>query len=197
MRGLGNDCLWRTGRGRHAHDGRPLRGSSNLRPKWLERIFACSDHRHDAPGLFDRGYSRCAQVRRSGVPVGNIFAFILAAPLLNPISFLYGLTLAEPYVIVCFFVAKLFLAIIAGEVWEYWLPSKSIDTAAIDAEPMPAPGLRRIIAVFVHSCREATGPMLLFGSIALLSSGLLSASSPTAPCKIRCRIITSPGHPPG
>jgi len=118
------------------------------------------------------------ELRRSGVPVGNIFAFLLAAPLLNPISFLYGLTLAEPYIIMCFFGAKIFLALIAGEVWEYWFPSETIVTSVVDSEPMPAQGLRRLLAVLLHSCREATGPMLRYGFIALVVSGLLSAFIP-------------------
>src|SRR5262249_25434496 len=49
------------------------------------------------------------ELRRSGVSGGNVLAFALAAPLLNPISFLYGLTLAEPRAVFAYVGASLVL----------------------------------------------------------------------------------------
>ena len=46
------------------------------------------------------------EMRRAGVPGGTILAFVLAAPHINPLSLLYGLTLSEPVVIICFAAAS-------------------------------------------------------------------------------------------
>ncbi|MCA9157901.1 MAG: permease, partial [Planctomycetales bacterium] len=40
------------------------------------------------------------EMRRMGIRPGAITAFALSAPLFNPLSLLYGLTLSRPYVIV-------------------------------------------------------------------------------------------------
>ena len=55
-------------------------------------------------------------MRRAGrPPAATVLAFVLATPQLNPLSLLYGLTLSEPVVIVCFVVATMLLAIAGGE----------------------------------------------------------------------------------
>ena len=42
------------------------------------------------------------QMRKSGISGGTILAFGLTAPLFNPISVLYGLTLSDPWAILAF-----------------------------------------------------------------------------------------------
>src|SRR4029077_16799100 len=54
------------------------------------------------------------EMRRAGVPVGTIMAFVLAAPHINPLSLLYGLTISEPLVIICFAVGSLIVALAGG-----------------------------------------------------------------------------------
>src|SRR5919108_1771700 len=49
------------------------------------------------------------EMRRAGVPSGTILAFVLAAPHINPLSLLYGLTLSEPLVILCFALGSLII----------------------------------------------------------------------------------------
>src|ERR1700757_2193813 len=51
------------------------------------------------------------EMRRAGVPSGTILAFVLAAPHINPLSFLYGLTMSEPVVIICFAGGSLLIAL--------------------------------------------------------------------------------------
>ena len=63
------------------------------------------------------------EMRRAGVPSGTILAFVLAAPHINPLSLLYGLTISEPLVIICFAVGSLVVALAGGTVWEYVLAS--------------------------------------------------------------------------
>src|ERR1700732_1663719 len=64
------------------------------------------------------------EMRRAGVPSGTILAFVLAAPHINPLALLYGLTLSEPLVIVCFAMGSLIIALAAGLIWDRLLASE-------------------------------------------------------------------------
>lgn len=117
------------------------------------------------------------EMRRAGVPSGTILAFVLAAPHINPLSLLYGLTLSEPVVIVCFAAGSLVIALAAGLIWERYFATES-DTAAPGDEPMPAPGLKRLAAVVVTAGREAVGPTMKYVLMAVVFTGLLSGLLP-------------------
>jgi hypothetical protein len=117
------------------------------------------------------------EMRRAGVPGGTILAFVLAAPHINPLSLLYGLTLSEPLVIICFAVGSLVIALTAGVVWDRllgpeWGPPKPGD------EPMPAPGLKRLLAVAVAAARETVSPTMGYVLIGLVGTGLLAGLLP-------------------
>ncbi len=124
------------------------------------------------------------EMRRSGVPGGTVLAFVLAAPLLNPISFLYGLTLAEPTVICCFAAGSLLLSTLAGYLWGrvFARQSDADESAALaqlaDAEPSPSAGPRRILSVFTTAARELAGRDLVFYAIGLIGSAMLAAIIP-------------------
>ncbi|MFO0878232.1 MAG: permease [Gemmataceae bacterium] len=117
------------------------------------------------------------EMRRAGVPSATILAFILAAPQLNPLSFLYGLTLSEPIVIICFVIATMALAIAGGEIWKRLFETPA-DTLPPGDEPTPAPGLKRLAAVFVAASREAFGPTMLYVLIGVAFTGLLAGLLP-------------------
>lgn len=117
------------------------------------------------------------EMRRAGVPSATILAFVLAAPQLNPLSFLYGLTLSEPIVIICFVIATMLLAIAGGEVWKRGFETH-LDTLPPGDEPTPVPGLKRLAAVFVAASREAVGPSMLYVLIGVVFTGLLTGLLP-------------------
>jgi uncharacterized membrane protein YraQ (UPF0718 family) len=125
------------------------------------------------------------ELRRAGVPGGTVLAFVLAAPLLNPISFLYGLTLAEPTVILCFAGFSLVLSTLAGFLWDRAFArttdaaESAARAAAADAEPTPAEGPRRILAVFTTAAKELAGRDLAFYAVGLVGSALLAAAIPS------------------
>jgi uncharacterized membrane protein YraQ (UPF0718 family) len=117
------------------------------------------------------------EMRRAGVPGGTVLAFLLAAPHINPLSLLYGLTLSEPLVIVCFAAGSLLVALAAGAVWDRFLGSPK-DAAPPGDEPMPAPGLGRLAAVAAAAAREATGPSLGYVLLGLAATGVLAGLLP-------------------
>ncbi|MFO0823979.1 MAG: permease [Gemmataceae bacterium] len=117
------------------------------------------------------------EMRRAGVPVGTILAFVLAAPHINPLSLLYGLTLSEPIVIICFAAGSLVLALMAGAFWERYL-AKPTDDAPPGDEPMPAPGLKRLAAVAVTAARESVNPTMGYVLLGFLVTGLIAGLLP-------------------
>jgi uncharacterized membrane protein YraQ (UPF0718 family) len=117
------------------------------------------------------------EMRRAGVPSGTILAFVLAAPHINPLSLLYGLTLSEPLVIICFAMGSLLIALTAGVIWDRLVGSER-DAAKPGDETMPAPGLKRLLAVAVTSGREAVSPTMGYVLIGLVFTGLLAGLLP-------------------
>jgi hypothetical protein len=124
------------------------------------------------------------EMRRAGVPGGTVLAFVLAAPLLNPISFLYGLTLAEPVVILTFAALSLALSTSAGFLWDrvFAGPSDAAESDELarkaDAEPTPAEGPRRLLAVAVTAARELSGRDAVFYAVGLVGTAGLAAVLP-------------------
>jgi hypothetical protein len=104
--------------------------------------------------------------------------------LLNPISFLYGLTLAEPTVILSFAAASLFLSTAAGFLWDraFARATDAAESAALaaeaDAEPAPPEGPRRMLSVLVTAAKELSGRDLLFYLIGLTGTALLATVIP-------------------
>ena len=117
------------------------------------------------------------EMRRAGVRSGTILAFVLAAPHINPLSLLYGLTLSEPLVIICFALGSLVIALVAGAIWD-WLPAHKQDAVFPGDEPTPAPGVKRLAAVVVAAGREAVGPTMGYVLLGLLVTGLLAGLLP-------------------
>ncbi len=117
------------------------------------------------------------ELRRAGVPSATVLSFVLAAPQLNPLSFLYGLTLSEPIVIISFVIATMVLAIAGGEIWKRAFETPA-DTLPPGDEPMPAPGLKRLVAVAVAAAKETVGPSMVYILIGIAFTGLLAGSIP-------------------
>jgi uncharacterized membrane protein YraQ (UPF0718 family) len=115
------------------------------------------------------------EMRRAGIRAGTILAFAMTAPLFNPLSLLYGLTLSEPFVILTFASCTMLVVTIVGGVWNRLFPGTS------QAEPEPRPvshGLRRMAAILVVASREIAGASLGYILIALLGVVLLCAVLP-------------------
>jgi hypothetical protein len=69
------------------------------------------------------------------------------------------------------------IAIAGGEIWKRYFETPS-DTLPPGDEPTPAPGLKRLAAVFVAASREAVGPTMLFVLIGVVFTGLLAGLLP-------------------
>lgn len=115
------------------------------------------------------------EMRRAGVSGGAILAFGLTAPLFNPISVLYGLTLANPVVIVTFSFCSLVIVTVVGWGWDRLFPGSAVETEP----PKPvAYGMKRLLAIAVAGARECAGPAALYVLAGLLGVAMLSVVLP-------------------
>lgn len=115
------------------------------------------------------------QMRRSGISGGTILAFGLTAPLFNPISVLYGLTLSDPRAIFSFCMCSLTLITILGVIWDRLFPNSQQSIEQIAKTPY---GLRRIAAVALSMVQQAFSVSTLYMLLALLGVGILSMLLP-------------------
>jgi uncharacterized membrane protein YraQ (UPF0718 family) len=116
------------------------------------------------------------EMRRAGVSTGAILAFALTAPLFNPLSLLYGLTLSTPMIVIAFATASLLLVTLLGSGWD-WLFARERRMPTAQTT-LIAPGWQRIAGVFVVACQYLSGSILLYYLIALSGNLLLCVMFP-------------------
>lgn len=115
------------------------------------------------------------EMRRAGVSGGAILAFGLSAPLFNPISVLYGLTLSDPILILTFSFCSLVIVTVVGIGWDKLFPN----TASPEAEPPAmAYGAKRMLSLAVFCARELAGRSSLYILAGLLGVAALSLVLP-------------------
>jgi uncharacterized membrane protein YraQ (UPF0718 family) len=117
------------------------------------------------------------ELRRAGVKGGTILAFAMSAPLFNPLSLLYGLTLSEPVAILSFAACSLVIVTAVGLLWDRAFPNS--ERQAID-DVAAHQGIRRMVAVAASAGNQATGQALLLIVCGLTGVGLLGAIIPHA-----------------
>jgi len=116
------------------------------------------------------------EMRRVGISSGAMLAFAVTAPLFNPLSLLYGLTLSEPFTVLAFAFCSLIVVTLVGLGWERLTPDSKPPEGPPE-KPIPA-GPSRMISLAVYAAREAAGPSLAYISIGLLGVALLAACLP-------------------
>lgn len=115
------------------------------------------------------------ELRKYGLSTGTILAFAITAPLFNPLSVLYGLSLSEPVVILSFAMASLIVVTAVGAAFDHFSPSSR--TAELSPPPV-AFGPRRMIALLVAIARELASPTAVYILIGLLGVVALNALLP-------------------
>lgn len=136
------------------------------------------------------------EMKRAGVRPGALTAFALAAPLFNPLSLLYGLTLSRPYVICGFALASLAVVTILGLLWDRLATDENRPTQDADES---LSGVSRLYACCVMVCREMCGAGGLWSLAAvsgvffmamILPHGALQTAAemddPWAPTRMAC-----------
>ena len=116
------------------------------------------------------------ELHRAGVRNGTLIAFALTAPLFNPLSVLYGLTLSDPVAIVTFAFCSLVIVTVVGAIFDRFLAGKQGDEPVID-RPVGF-GVRRVVALARASTVELFGPAIAFIAIGIAGSAVMSVVLP-------------------
>ena len=126
------------------------------------------------------------EMRRAKVKPGAMSAFALSAPLFNPLSLLYGVTLSRPFVVLMFAFGSLIVVTIVGAVWDRIAesdrrnsnskaesePNEANDDASTDSNKLI--GVGRLIAIFTYTTRSLAGPGGGWAIIGMLGVVLLT-----------------------
>ena len=116
------------------------------------------------------------EMRRMGLKGGTILAFAMSAPLFNPLSVLYGLTLSEPIAIIAFAFCSLIVVTCVGLIWDRLFPDSG---QAEQAPPEVGYGIKRMLSIGVVAGREAGGASSGFILIGLIGVALLGVIIPS------------------
>lgn len=117
------------------------------------------------------------QLAQAGLGGAAVLAFAVSAPLFNPISLLYGLTLSHPLVIVGFALASMAVVTVVGLAWERLAGGESAISPTAN-EPSVPPGWRRAATLGLTILREAAGPAAGYAAVAIVGVGALAACLP-------------------
>ncbi|WP_339733618.1 permease [uncultured Gimesia sp.] len=115
------------------------------------------------------------ELKKAGLAGGTIIAFAMSAPLFNPLSLLYGLTLSEPVTILAFAFFSLLIVTLVGTIWDRLFPEKTEVPADDQAIPY---GIKRIVSVGFSAAKEASGASLIYILIGLAGVALLGVLLP-------------------
>jgi uncharacterized membrane protein YraQ (UPF0718 family) len=130
------------------------------------------------------------EMRRAKVKPGALSAFALSAPLFNPLSLLYGLTLSQPSVVLMFAFGSLAVVTLVGLVWDRYVHRDEeatqgetglapLPNAAPDADgAIDLIGVGRLVAVFTYMTRTLVGPAGFWTLVGLSGLMLLSMLLP-------------------
>lgn len=116
------------------------------------------------------------ELHRAGVKRGTIVAFGLTAPLFNPMSVLYGLTLSDPIAILSFSLCALVIVSILGAFWDRFFPVSEDEIPG--EKKLPVPGIKRTVAVIYTASRELVGPTMVYILIGICGAVLMAVLLP-------------------
>jgi uncharacterized membrane protein YraQ (UPF0718 family) len=118
------------------------------------------------------------ELQRAGVASGTILSFVLVAPVLNPISIVYGLSHVQPVVLGYFVGGTFVVSLGMGWSWEYFVGRRRDRSTAGPLERPPRSAGRRLLVAGVTATRGVAGPEAVDYLLAVLTMGLLGAFLP-------------------
>ena len=115
------------------------------------------------------------EMHRVGVKRGTIVAFGLTAPLFNPMSVLYGLTLSDPIAILTFSLCAMLIVSLLGFAWNRIV---KVESDSEFEEAVPCSGIKRTISVLDSASSVLVGPTMIYLIIGVLASVTLAVLLP-------------------
>ena len=117
------------------------------------------------------------ELRRAGIPSGTVLSFVLVAPVLNPVSIIYGLSEIEPITLLYFGLGTFVVSCGVGMVWNWCISAKQ-DSDPEQLENAPRNSIHRIAVIGDTAARALVGPVFVDYGLALLAVGFLGAFLP-------------------
>lgn len=117
------------------------------------------------------------ELRRAGVPSGTVLSFVLVAPVLNPVSLIYGLSHITPMMLIYFGIGTFIVSVGIGLIWNRVI-SGSQDAVPEKIERAPRNSISRLLVVGDTTARGLVGPVFIDYGLALLAVGFLGAFLP-------------------
>ncbi|MAR13515.1 MAG: hypothetical protein CL681_26520 [Blastopirellula sp.] len=117
------------------------------------------------------------ELRRAGVPSGTVLSFVLVAPVLNPVSIIYGLSHIAPVMLFYFALGTFVVSVGIGAIWNRVISDKC-DTEPGSFETAPRASSDRLKVVGHTAATVLMGPAFVDYGLALLAVGLLGAFLP-------------------
>lgn len=117
------------------------------------------------------------ELRRAGIPSGTVLSFVLVAPVLNPVSIIYGLSHIEPVTLVYFAAGTFVVSTGIGMIWN-WCVASEQDVDPQTLERAPRHSIHRVAVVGDTAARSLVGPAMIDYGLALLAVGFLGAFLP-------------------
>lgn len=117
------------------------------------------------------------ELRRAGIPSGTVLSFVLVAPVLNPVSIVYGLSHIAPVMLLYFAVGTFVVSVGIGLIWNRVVSDKR-DIDPEDLEQAPRRSLDRLAVMGSTTARSLVGPAAIDYGLALLAVGFLGAFLP-------------------
>ena len=118
------------------------------------------------------------EMRRCRIKPGAMSAFALSAPLFNPLSLLYGVTLSRPYVILFFAFGSLVVVTLVGVVWDRLVANQESKSEHANIQKAKMIGVARLSGIFVQITRDLTGRSGAWALVGLTGLVLLSSVLP-------------------
>ena len=100
------------------------------------------------------------ELQRAKVPSGTILSFVLVAPVLNPVSIIYGLSHIAVGTLGYFAIGTFVVSIGIGALWNR-LISRKYDTESTENEKVPRYGVARLAIAGDAASRSLVGPAFI------------------------------------
>lgn len=117
------------------------------------------------------------ELRRAGIPSGTVLSFVLVAPVLNPVSIIYGLSHIALDMLLLFAAGTFCVSVGIGLVWNRLVAAER-DAEPEEIEAVPRDSLARLAVAGGTAARALAGPAFVDYGLALLAVGVLGALLP-------------------
>jgi uncharacterized protein len=130
------------------------------------------------------------ELKRARIPSGTVLTFLLAAPLFNPITLIYGVSIVPLWTLIYLLCGTFAISIGIGGIWNTWIdssppfdPAPPLDAAALDSaslplERPPARSMLRLVVAAETAARGFSGAFLVDFALVVFAMGLAGAFLP-------------------